>query len=72
MCGRTQMPEHSGDWTAQELADEATRRGKATSRETVRRLCANGKIRGAKKPATDWLIPDYAARVWLDERVRSK
>lgn len=60
-----------GDWSTQRLADEAARRGKPISREHVRRLCEGGRIR-ATKPARDWLIPDYAARAWLDEWVKGE
>jgi len=60
------MSEDKAQWTTQELADEAARRGRPISREYVRRLCADGTIY-ATKPGTDWLIPDWSAQRWLDE-----
>jgi len=55
-------------WTTTELAEEAAKRGRPVSREYIRRLCAEGKLY-AMKPSTDWLIPDWSARRWLERWV---
>jgi len=52
-------------WTTRELAEEAARRGKPVSQQYIRDLIRGGKLTG-EKIGRDWLIPDYAAKRWLE------
>lgn len=57
------MTERTDPWTIKELAEAAD-----VDASYIRRLCIQGKIEGAKKPARDWLIPAQAGEEWLEKR----
>jgi hypothetical protein len=57
------MTERSEPWTIKELAEAAD-----VDASYIRRLCIQGKIQGARKPARDWLIPAQVGEEWLEER----
>ena len=52
-------------WSTTRLAAEAQRLGASISHRTIQRMCARGEIE-AIQPARDYLIPDHAARAWLE------
>lgn len=58
-----QERDHMGDWTTNELADEA-----GVSAAYIRQLLLADKLKGAYKRGRDWLIPDPVARRWLETR----
>ena len=53
-------------WSTKKLQDEAERRGRKVSQVYLQRLCRDGVIRQAQKPARDWLIPEGEALRWLE------
>ncbi len=56
-------------WSTKRIQDEAARRGRPVSQEYLQRLCRDGVIRQAQKPARDWLVPATEAERWLDSWV---
>ena len=54
-------------WTTKELAQAGN-----VSNARVRQLCKDGKLPGAKHFGRDWMIPDNAARYWLEHGRRWK
>jgi hypothetical protein len=50
-------------WTIKELAEAA-----GVDASYIRRLCIQGKLEGAKKPARDWLIPAQVGADWLKQK----